>query len=211
MPDLKDHLKDISEIRSIMERSTKFISLSGLSGVSAGIIALLGAWVAWQYLTDLGLMGEVKNAAYLREEMRGGPFGRLLGLAILIFVAASASASFFSIRMARKRQLPVWNSSAKRVLSSIMLPLGAGGIFCILLAWHGYGAIVASATLIFYGLALLNASKYTFPEIRWLGLSEILLGLIGGMVLNYGLLIWAIGFGLLHIVYGVAMYLKYER
>lgn len=209
MADLQEHLKDISEIRSIMERSTKFISLSGLSGVSAGAVALIGAWIAWRYLAGVGLMGELKNSAYL--ELDTTHFLTLFGLAVLIMLAAAGSATFFSLRMARKRNLPTWNKTAQRVLISLMVPLAAGGAFCMLLAWHGYGAIVAPATLIFYGLALLNASKYTFPEIRYLGLSEIILGLIGGIFMNYGLLIWAIGFGILHIFYGIMMYLKYER
>lgn len=209
MADLKEHLKDISEIRSIMERSTKFISLSGLSGVSAGLVALVGAWLTWQYLTAEGLLGELKNAAYMDLEVQ--PFFTLLGLAVLIMLAAGGAATFFSLRMARKRNLPMWNSTAKRLMMSLMLPLSTGGAFCILLAWHGYGAIVASATLVFYGLALLNASKYTFKEIRYLGLSEIILGLIGGLFLKYGLIIWAVGFGVMHIFYGIVMYLKYER
>jgi hypothetical protein len=209
MADLKEHLKDISEIRSIMERSTKFISLSGLSGVSAGIVALIGAWVSWQYLTEQGLMGELKNAAFM--ELGIQPFVTLLGLAVLIMIAAGGAATFFSLRMARKRNLPAWNSTAKRLMMSLMVPLSAGGAFCILLAWHGFGVIVPSATLVFYGLALLNASKYTFTEIRYLGLSEIILGLIGGLFMKYGLVIWAIGFGVMHIFYGIVMYLKYER
>jgi hypothetical protein len=209
MADLQDHLKDLTEIRSIMERSTKFISLSGLSGVSAGIVALFGAWITWQYLSDIGLMGELKNSAYMEVGVQ--PLFTLLGLAVLILIAASGAATFFSLRMARKRNLPTWNSTAKRLMISLLVPLSVGGAFCVLLAWHGYGAIVASATLVFYGLALLNASKYTFKEIRYLGLSEIVLGLIGGIFLKYGLIIWAIGFGVLHIFYGIVMYLKYER
>ena len=56
-----------------------------------------------------------------------------------------------------------------------------------------------------------NASKYTLNDIRYLGLTEIFLGLVALVFLEYSLLFWAIGFGLVHIIYGIVMYYKYER
>ncbi|HMI66070.1 MAG TPA: hypothetical protein VK517_08550, partial [Cyclobacteriaceae bacterium] len=70
--------------------------------------------------------------------------------------------------------------------------------------------IVAPSFLIFYGLALINASPNLYEEIRYLGYSEILLGLLCAVLPNYGLLFWAIGFGLFHILYGAVMYKKYD-
>ena len=71
--------------------------------------------------------------------------------------------------------------------------------------------LVAPTTLLFYGLALYNAGKYTLDEIRYLGVSEIILGLLGCIFIGYGLMFWALGFGVLHIVYGFMMWWKYER
>jgi hypothetical protein len=65
--------------------------------------------------------------------------------------------------------------------------------------------------LIFYGMALLNGSKYTYHEIRALGILEVLLGLIASMNLGHGLLFWALGFGVLHIIYGVLVWYRHER
>jgi hypothetical protein len=65
--------------------------------------------------------------------------------------------------------------------------------------------------LIFYGLALINASKYTYNDIRYLGISELLIGLCSTLFLGYGLFFWAAGFGLAHIVYGALMYFKYDK
>ncbi|MCK5705545.1 MAG: hypothetical protein KAI29_30555, partial [Cyclobacteriaceae bacterium] len=48
MKQTKDYLEDISEIRNIMERSSNFISLSGLSGIMAGIYALIGSFIAYR-------------------------------------------------------------------------------------------------------------------------------------------------------------------
>jgi hypothetical protein len=97
------------------------------------------------------------------------------------------------------------------LLANLLVPLAAGGVFCIALLYHGIIYLIAPATLLFYGLALLNASKYTLSEIRWLGITEMLLGLTASIIPGYGLLVWAIGFGILHIIYGMVMYLRYER
>jgi hypothetical protein len=113
--------------------------------------------------------------------------------------------------MARKKQLPVWDHTTKHLLGSLLIPLGTGGIFCFILWYHGLVLLIAPVTLIFYGLALLNSSKFTVPDIRYLALAEIVLGLLATLLLDDWLFIWAIGFGVLHIVYGIFLYVKYEK
>ncbi|MEO0470613.1 MAG: hypothetical protein AAF206_13390 [Bacteroidota bacterium] len=212
MSQYQDQLRDISELRSMMEQSTKFVSLSGLSGVSAGVVALVGAWVASTYLTGTGLFRGIKflfDGGYYVPARDLLLEAVLLGMAIL--VVAVLSASFFSIRMARKKGLPVWNKVSRRLLINLAIPLLAGAIFCVQLAYYGFIGMIAPATLIFYGLALLNAGKYTLREIRYLGITEIGLGLLGSFFVGYGIIFWALGFGVFHILYGIVMYVKYER
>lgn len=205
MNDIQSHLKDLSEIRTMMERNTKFLSLSGLSGVSAGICALVGAIVAWWYL------GKTFNYLDFQPPSESEFIRFFLLDAGLVFVSALGSAIFFSVRMAKKNDLPVWNKTAKRLLLDLGIPLLAGAIFS-LIQMLNYSLIwVPATTLLFYGMALLNASRNTFPEIRLLALSEIVLGLLCAVWTDFGLLFWAIGFGVLHIVYGLALYLKYQR
>ena len=110
-----------------------------------------------------------------------------------------------------KKEQKIWDALTRRLLINLMIPLITGGLFCLALFYHGYIALIAPATLIFYGLALINSSKYTFNDVRYLGISEIVLGMIALFMLGYGLEVWAIGFGLLHILYGSLMYFKYER
>jgi hypothetical protein len=137
--------------------------------------------------------------------------GFLILDAVIVLVFALAAGLYFTTRKARKKGLRVWDNTAKRMLANLFLPLVAGGVFCLILLYHGIIFLVAPATLIFYGLALINASKYTLPDVRYLGVSEILLGLLGSVFVGYGLIIWAVGFGILHIIYGSAMYFKYEQ
>jgi predicted lysophospholipase L1 biosynthesis ABC-type transport system permease subunit len=206
MDEYRNHLQDISEIRTLMEQNSKFLSLSGLSGISAGICALAGAFAAWWKL-DLSI-------DYLTPLLGPDYTDLLLFLAVdalVVLVAAVGLAALFSIRMGKKRGIPIWNKSARYMLVNLLTPLIAGGLFCLVQVWHGSALWVAPTMLLFYGMSLLNASKYTQPEIRWLGYSEIVLGLLCAVWAGNGLVFWAIGFGILHIVYGAVMYFKYER
>lgn len=210
MNDSQRSLKDLAEIRQMMEQSTRFLSLSGLSGISAGAIALLGAWVTHLYLRHNDLNNALlTDSQYFR--VTANQLGTLIFLAVVILLCAAAAASFFTIRRSRRQGVSIWTRPARRMAINLLIPLGAGAIFCVQLAWYGFSLMVAPATLIFYGLALLNASKYTLPEIRYLGLGELALGLIAGLFPGHGILFWCIGFGALHILYGSIMYMKYER
>lgn len=208
----QDTINQLEEIRSLMERSTRFLSLSGLSGVSAGIIALAGAAFAFFHL-DYNIryfdINEYFNSCLYRKFSSSINLLLLDGIVTLAFAASAIL--FFTIRRARKQGHKVWDQSAKRVLYHLLVPLATGGLFCIILLYHGIIFLIGPATLVFYGLALINAGKFTLPDIQYLGISEIVLGLLSCFFVGYGLLFWAIGFGLLHIVYGSVMYFKYER
>lgn len=203
----QDQLATLHEIRNIMDRSSRFISLSGLSGVAAGVSALLGATVVkWHLVThqinyrqNLGLNLARETVLYM------------VAVAAVVFILALCSAAYFTARNARKSNHRVWDSKTERMLANLFIPLAAGGIFCAILIYHELPYLVAPVMLIFYGCALLNASKYTLSDIRYLGIFEILLGLLASFFISYGLLAWTLGFGVLHIIYGMLMYFKYER
>lgn len=203
-------IETLAEIRNMMERSTRFISLNGLSGVFAGIFALAGAGAAFLYLPERGLF-------YINDSLmpdRSGGLSSYIFIfldAFLVLFASIAVAVLLSFRKARKSGVKVWDHSARRLLLNLFIPLSAGGVFSLILLFHGFVGLVAPATLIFYGLALVNASKYTLNDIRYLGLIQIVIGLAAAIWFGYGLFFWALGFGLVHIVYGTLMYYKYER
>jgi hypothetical protein len=205
----EQHLESLTEIRSLMRESSKFISLSGLSGVSAGITALVGAYFAHNYMNSPHNTipdYEGNSVRYVSDFTKF-----FLWDAGLVLLVATGLAIFFTTRKAKREGLAVWDDTAKRLLVNLLLPLIAGGLFCLIMLYHGVVIMIAPATLIFYGLALINASKYTLGEIRWLGLTEIALGLLAAMFPRNGLLFWALGFGVMHIIYGTYMYFKYER
>ena len=207
------HLEAIQQIRSMMEKSSRFISWSGLSGVFAGTMALLGAASAYIYLGAIPFNRYASYYLIARDYEKWGmnykQFFVLVGISVL--VSALAGGIYFTTRKAKLNGQKIWDSLTQRLLFNLFIPLIAGGIFCLGLIHHGLVGLIAPTTLIFYGLALLNASKYTLNDIRYLVISEIVLGLIGVFFLGFGLDHWAIGFGVLHILYGTLMYFKYER
>lgn len=207
------HLDTLQEIRSMMERSSRFISLSGLSGIGAGLSALLGAALVYIYLDTLPFRRMpgyyVISADYEKWGLGYQSFFLLVMGGVLIL--ALISGVYFTTRKAKRNQQRIWDALTRRLLLNLFIPLAAGGLFCLALIYQGIIGLVAPATLIFYGLALINASKYTLNDIRFLGMAEVVLGIIGTFFLGYGLDLWAIGFGVLHIIYGAVMYRKYER
>ncbi|RMG86477.1 MAG: hypothetical protein D6714_04180 [Bacteroidetes bacterium] len=208
-----DHLQTLNDIRDLMERSSRFISLSGLSGVAAGVSALLGATLVYVYL-GIGpfsgrLVAVLSDYPPPKWGLTAGTF--FLLTAFVVLVLALSGGIYFTTRRARRKGQKIWDRLTFRLVVNLSIPLLAGGFFCIGLMYHGLWFLIAPATLVFYGLALLNGSKYTLNDIRYLGILEIILGCIGLFYPGFGLELWAIGFGILHILYGAAMYVKYER
>jgi len=202
-----DYLKDISEIKDIMHKSTRFMSLSGLSGILAGIYALIGAFVANMLLTGY-------DGNYMANENML-PIG-ILEIILIVVGLVVALLSFITgfiltKRRAKKNDEKIWTSLSKQLLQHFLIPMVAGGLLVLLLINKGYYGLVAPLTLIFYGLALVSASKYTLSLIKYLGLIEILLGLLAFYFFGNGLLFWALGFGVLHIVYGALMHFKLDK
>ena len=201
-----DTLKDI---KHMMERSSRFVSLSGLSGVAAGICALVGVFIA------NNILGNYYGAFNSKGFFSGDEFSKLkIKFAVLgaaVFTVAFISSFYLTWRKAKKQGLPIWDHTSRRLAWNVLVPLITGGIFILGMLRYDAWPFVAPACLVFYGLALVNASKYTLNDIRYLGYCEIVLGLINMFMPGYGLWIWAVGFGVLHIVYGIIMWQKYER
>jgi len=206
-----DIQNDIASIRSLMERSSKFISLSGFSGVMAGIYALIGAAVAYFMLYDgdnrMYSVHEYVETAFFEDRM----LIRLITIAGVVLVFSVGTGIMLTYKKARRKNQPIWGKASKDLLFSMLVPLLSGGLLIMILLYRGYFGIVASASLIFYGLALIGASNFTFTDVKFLGLCDIILGLLAACLPGYGLVFWALGFGVLHIVYGSVMYYKYDR
>lgn len=198
----EEPLEILADIRSLMDKSTRFLSLSGWSGISAGLAALLGAsLVFWKQNQD-------RADWFVGLDLKHGTF--LLLVALLVLGFSLLMGSWLTMREAKKQGQPLWGPASRQLLRSLLVPLAAGGIFCAALVVHQQSLLILPATLLFYGVSLLSASKYTLDELRYLGYIQIGLGLLSSFLASYALIFWAFGFGVLHIIYGIYMYQKYN-
>jgi hypothetical protein len=202
------HLEAIQDIRNMMKKSTRFLSLSGLSGVFAGIFALAGAYVAHLYILTIFEHAVAGDRGMLDRDKI---YLNFILICAGVLILSISTAYVFSNRKAKREGHKLFDHTAIRVLINLCIPLVAGGLFCLALLYHGAIVFIAPCMLLFYGMALINASKYTYDDIRYFGICEIILGLINAFNLGNGLLYWSLGFGVLHIVYGAVMWFKYER
>jgi hypothetical protein len=202
----KDVYAELSSIRDLMERSSKFISLSGLSGVLAGFYALAGAGLGYMLSKD----SSAQNATGA-DIINADLFWKLCVIAVVVLVLSILTACLLTMRNAKSKNAQVWNPVSKRLLVAMGIPLFTGGLFIIIMLQRGDYSLIAFACLTFYGLSLVSASAYTYSEVKWLGICEIILGLLALIIPAHGLIIWTLGFSLLHILYGSFMHFKYDR
>ncbi|HOZ75377.1 MAG TPA: hypothetical protein PLS51_05860 [Flavobacterium sp.] len=203
----KDYLKDIRDIKEMMAQSTQFISLSGLSGIMAGFYALIGAYLADRILPANGSRYDEIALPAADARTLTAP---LIGIALGIIALSVVTGFLLSSAKAKRQGNSLWNSTSKRLVINFSIPLIAGGIFGLLLIDKKYYELIVPILLIFYGMACVNASKFTFRDVRYLGLTLMVLGLLATAFTNHDLLFFSIGFGLCHIVYGAVMYFKYD-
>ena len=198
------YIEDLSDIKNIMSKSSRFISLGGMSGIAAGVVSLVAAYAA--YIT----VYEGQNyLGYRKVVLADKTVITLILIAAITIILTTVLGIYFTAKSAKNNDENVWDDQVKRLVMSLAIPLVSGGLLCLILLFKGYVGMLAPLTLIFYGLGLVNASKYTHDELRSLGIIEVALGLIGMQFVGYGLLLWAVGFGVLHIVYGIIMKQRY--
>jgi len=197
----QDYLKDISEIKNLMNKSSRFISLSGLSGILAGVYALIGAAFTYYLVT---------NYSYGTLMLDGWVFRTVILILFMIAFLSVITGIILTTRKAKKTGEKIWDNSSRRLLFNFLIPLVSGGLYTLIILWQGKYGQTGGLMLIFYGLALVNASKYSIGDIKYLGFIQITLGLIATLYPGYGFWLWVIGFGVMHIVYGTWMHFKYD-
>jgi hypothetical protein len=200
MKDKEDYIKDIAEMRSIMERSTKFLSLSGVAVVLIGVYALVAVYIAYQVI-----------GYDPREATSPDMINKLLGFGAIVMAVSVITVIFLSRQKAIRRNEKFWNPTFRRLLVHALTPLLTGGILILIFIAKDLPAFIIPLSLVFYGLMLYTAGKFTFPEFQAIGLVEIALGLFSAYYTPYSLGSWAIGFGLVHIGLGLYLYFRYER
>jgi hypothetical protein len=204
---MKNPEEELAEIKSMMERSTRFLSLSGLSGILAGIYSLAAAGLAWYWIYfPSSSWGAGAATLSFREVLN-----QLLLLGLATLIASVSTAYFLSKKKGSNSSQIFWTPASKRFLQALFLPVALGGFFCFALLHERAFGLIPAATLIFYGIGLVQSAQFTLGEIKNLGYTQLGLGLIAAFFPDFGLLCWALGFGAFHVVYGALMYFRHER
>ncbi len=204
---MKNPEEELAEIKSMMERSTRFLSLSGLSGVLAGIYALTAAGLTWYWIYSPNSSWGAGDESFSFREL----LNRLLLLGLVTLIAAISTAYFLSKKKGTTANQPFWSPASKRFLLALFLPVALGGFFCFALLHESTFELIPAAMLLFYGIGLVQSAQFTLGEIRNLGFTQLALGLIAAFFPDFGLLCWALGFGLFHVIYGTLMYFRHDR
>ena len=204
MKTTENYLEEIKEIRKMMEQSSRFLSLSGLSGIIIGLYAVAGAWIAYRtiYVAPLPWIHKIfgENVVYT-----------LIFVAFLVLAFSLLTTLWLTWRKAAKAGQKIWNRGSQLMMTNLAIPFISGGILVLIFTLRGYYMVIAPACLVFYGLALINSAKFTRQEIFYLGMLQIVLGIVAALFPQAALLFWALGFGMLHIIYGTVMYFRYEH
>lgn len=199
----KEALQTVKEIKSMMEQSSRFLSFSGISAIIIGFYALIAAAMALRILENY--------SPYYDISVESNLILKLSVLAVGVFLLALATVLFLSWIKARKIHARFFSKVTYRTFLHFFLPLVTGGLFCAAMVHNGYVGVIAPAMLLFYGLSLINVSKYVHNSIFWLGCTELLLGIICAFLPYNGLLFWSLGFGVLHVIYGIYFYVGVEN
>lgn len=217
------YIEDLASIKTMMNKSSRFMSLSGLSGILAGCYALIAFFVANRFIArEAQANNAIPRLEYFNPEQGSSSTGlltsvttdlgrQLVLIGLITLIAAVVTGIILTVRKAKKQNEKIWDATSRRLAINLAIPLATGGLFCMVLLQYDIIGLIAPATLIFYGLALINASKFTLGDIKYLGIANVTIGLISTQFIGFGLYFWAIGFGILHIVYGSVMYFKYDR
>lgn len=206
----KNYLEDITEIKKMMNKSSRFISLSGLSGILAGVYALIGGVIGINILNTIKIHKPKMDRNYYTSTANQIET-KLILIALSVIILSIITGIILSYLKAKKIEEKLWDSSSKRLLINFGIPLITGGILIMILLEKNLYSMIAPTTLLFYGMSCVNASKYTLGDVRYLGITLIILGLFSAKYIGFGVYFWMIGFGICHILYGSLMYFKYDR
>jgi len=210
MENKPDYSDDIKTIKKIMEESSRFLSLSGLSGLFAGFLAILGGCIA-----QFGILRS--KSFFFNENLSSLSVPEITSLkiklitdALLVLLLALAGSLYFSYRKAHRKGQKIWTPVSRRLLLSLIIPLIAGAFFIMIFYLESQWQLIVPAMLIFYGLALIGAGKFTYSEVFYLGLAELLTGFSAAIFQGSAIFFWILGFGFFNLAYGLIMYRKYE-
>lgn len=187
-PDAREAEENLRVIRALMERSTKYSTFSGVSGVVAGLASIVGCIVT----RSLGPDPARFPAAFL-----------VIWTAVII-VAVGADFVLMKRRAARVGKHVISRLGKQMVMASAP-GLGAGAVLTLYMLQHNMLGDIYPFWMLAYGIAVAATGLFSQREVSILGAAFLITGAATLFAPGIGLEMMAATFGGFHIVYGLAM------
>jgi len=199
----KNYLEDISQIKNLMAESSKFLVFTtGLSGLFSGLFAIAG--ITYIYFLAEGKVNDIQELVT--------NYKSTIAIVLVVTLAFSTLITFLlTKRNAKSNGQNPWNPIAKKMVFNFYSVGILGGIYVLILFFQEKYEFIVELMLIFYGMALLNGSKYTFDQVKFLAYIQIALGLICSLYPTHDFWFWIVGFGFVNLIYGGIMYFGYGK
>jgi hypothetical protein len=173
-----------------MERGTIYKNISSASAVAAGLVTLAGC--------------AVRRAGVL-------PFDDKWSFFVTwgsVFAVALAAIVYFTAAQARRNGEPLWSRSARTVVLSILPAFFAAVVLSHVMFHRGLRDLLPGTWMLLYGCGALAMSFFTPVAIRVLGIAFMVAGTIALLLPGHELLSMGLGFGGIHLTWGLALALQ---
>ena len=172
-------------IRETMERAGSFTAVPGWGGIAMGISAIIAAVLAGK---------EQDPALWLR-------------VWIIELIVAMLLASATMTLKARRARTSLFMGPARRFAMAFAPPVMVGGVLTWALAWREQFELLPAVWLLLYGAGIIAGGMYSVRVVPIMGGLFFMLGLLA--LFLPGNLLLALGFGVLHIVFGSIIAWRY--
>lgn len=175
-------------IHATMERAAGFSAVPGWGGVMMGLTALLAAGVAHPLrFTEM----------WLKVWLAAAVVATAIGLAAIVLKA-------------RRSGMPLAGPAGRKFALALSPAIGAGAILTFVLYRNGSIRDLPGCWLLLYGTAVTSGGALSVRVVPMLGLSLMALGVAAlAAPAVWGDAFLALGFGVLHIVFGIVIARRY--
>ena len=170
----------LAYIRQTMESASSFTALSGWGLVAVGVVGLAAAGVAWRSGVPERL------SAWLPAAVLG------------VLCSGIANAA-----KARRLEMPLWTGSLRKVAWVMAPALAAGALMTWALDQAGVRYLMPGMWLALYGAGVTAGGTFSIRAVRWMGIALLLLGALAFVDPRQAIVYLALGFGVLHILFGL--------
>ena len=175
-------MDNLSFIRSTMERATSFTAVPGWGGVAMGATALVAAAIA---------------------PLQGSPDG-WLRVWLVEALVAGAIGSYAMARKARRSEGAALSRPTRRFLLSYAPPILVGALLTFVLHREGLFRVLPGLWLMLYGTGVVTGGAFSVRVVPVMGLCFMAVGAVALVApASWGDPALALGFGVLHIIFGV--------